>query len=96
MTEEKIKDEKVDFETGKKEELKDETVKTQKPKFRNSLLRFSTWLTGIIVSLMMGFAMIEKYIIIPDIPIEIVIVAGWAVIVTTVVNIIVVFFKKKD
>ncbi len=52
------------------------------------LLKFSTWLTGIVVSLMMGFAMVNKYIIVPKVPILAVIIAGWAVIVTTVLNVV--------
>lgn len=71
-----------------------ETKKIEKGNLKNNLLRFSTWLTGVIVSLMMGFAMINKYIIIPHIPILVVIVAGWAVIVITVLNIILAFFNK--
>jgi hypothetical protein len=90
-----MEEEKNKTEMNVTEKAKDETVKVPKVNFLSSLLKFSSWLTGIIVSLMMGFAMIEKYIIIPDIPVEIVIVAGWAVIVVTVLNVILVFFKKK-
>jgi len=62
--------------------------------FKN-ILSFITWLTGIIVSLAIGFAMINKYIIIPHIPIIVLIVAGWFVIVTTLISIALVFVKKK-
>jgi hypothetical protein len=89
MTEEKIK-----TEIDKAEKAKDETPKVVKINFLNSLLKFSSWLIGIIVSLMVGFAMIENYIIIPHVPVEIVIIAGWAVIVVTVLNIILIFFKR--
>jgi len=60
----------------------------------NNLLRVTSWIAGTIVSLMVGFAMINKYIIIPNIPLLPVIIAGWVVIVTTVLNIILVIFKK--
>ena len=71
------------------EKIKDETIKV-----KNNLLKFLTWLTGVIVSLMMGFAMINKYIIVPHVPILAVIIAGWAVLIMTILNIILAVFKK--
>lgn len=62
--------------------------------FKNAL-GFVTWLTGVIVSLAIGFAMINKYLIIPHIPLIIIIIAGWFVIITTVLSIVLAFFKKK-
>ncbi len=75
------------------DEIKSETKKVE-VKVKSNLLKFLTWLTGIIVSLMMGFAMINKYIIVPHVPILAVIIAGWAVLIMTVLNIILAFFKK--
>jgi hypothetical protein len=75
------------------EKTKVETVKVE-VKGVSNLLKFLTWLTGVIVSLMMGFAMINKYIIVPHVPILAVIIAGWAVLVVTVLNIILAIFKK--
>ena len=60
----------------------------------DSLLRITSWLSGTIVSLMVGVAMINKYIIIPHIPVLPVIIAGWVVLVTTALNVILVVLKK--
>jgi hypothetical protein len=74
--------------------MADEMIKDESGKVKNSLLKFLTWLTGVIVSLMMGFAMINRYIIVPHVPILAVIIAGWAVLIVTVLNIILAIFKK--
>ena len=59
-----------------------------------SVFTFITWLTGVIVSFMMGLAMVNKYLIIPHVPILVVIIAGWFVIITTALSIVLTFFKK--
>jgi hypothetical protein len=74
--------------------MAEEKVKDEPVKVKSNLLKFLTWLTGVIVSLMMGFAMINRYIIVPHVPITVVIIAGWAVLIMTVLNIALALFKK--
>ena len=54
-------------------------------KQRGKVLKFATWLTGVIVSLAVGFAMIGGTLAVPYIGIVNVVV-GYLVIVTTVVG----------
>ncbi len=59
------------------------------------IFSFTSWLTSILVSLMVGFAMINRYIIVPNVPLLAVKIAGWIIIVMTVLNIISAFVQKK-
>ncbi len=62
------------------------------------LLNFVAWLTGIIVSLAVGFAMAEGTLSIGFLESInaglITVVAGWIVVITTVISIALVLFKK--
>ena len=62
------------------------------------LLNFIAWLTGVIVSLTVGFAMAEGSLTIGFLDGlrlgMITIVAGWVVVITTVLTIALVLFKK--
>ena len=51
-----------------------------------SLLNFVAWLTGIIVSLAVGFAMIDGVLSVRWIPEIVTVVAGWIVVVTTLLS----------
>ena len=51
-------------------------------------LNFVAWLTGLIVSLAVGFAMTDGSLVVPRIPEIISIVAGWIVVVTTIASVI--------
>jgi uncharacterized membrane protein YdbT with pleckstrin-like domain len=54
------------------------------------LLNFIAWLTGIIVSLSVGFAMIDNILSLPSYlgGASVAMVAGWIVIITTVVSLV--------
>lgn len=60
------------------------------PKF----LSFIAWLTGVLVSLAVGFAMVDQVLYIWWVPILITQIAGWIVIVTTVVSVILALIKN--
>ncbi len=51
-----------------------------------SVLNFVAWLTGVIVSLAVGFAMIDGVLTIRWIPEIVTIVAGWIVVITTLLS----------
>lgn len=61
---------------------------------RIHLLNFFAWLTGIIVSLAVGFAMFFETLTIPFIPAIIMKIAGVIVIITAFASIILVLFEK--
>ena len=62
------------------------------------LLKFIVWLTGVIVSLAVGFSMAEGSLTIgflDSLGLSLVtIVAGWVVVITTVISIALALFKK--
>ena len=51
-----------------------------------SVLNFVAWLTGVIVSLAVGFAMIDGVLSVRWIPEVVTMVAGWIVVITTLVS----------
>ena len=53
-----------------------------------NLVNLTAWLTGILVSLAVGFGMVEKVLVIKWIPEIITVVAGWIVVVLTIVSIV--------
>jgi hypothetical protein len=56
--------------------------------FLSRLLNFIAWLTGVIVSLAVGFSMIDKVLIIRWIPVIITQITGWIVVVITLLGVI--------
>jgi len=52
------------------------------------LLSFVAWLTGVLVSLAVGFAMTDGTLVVPYIPKVISVVAGWIVVLTTLLSVI--------
>jgi hypothetical protein len=56
----------------------------------NKLLSFIAWLTGVIVSLSVGFAMIDGILSLPGYlgGASVAMVAGWIVIITTVISVV--------
>jgi len=56
----------------------------------NNLLSFVAWLTGVIVSLSVGFAMIDNILSLPSYlgGTSVAMVAGWVVVITTVISIV--------
>ena len=53
-----------------------------------NLVNLGAWLTGILVSLAVGFGMINEVLTIPSIPEIITVVAGWIVVVLTLASIV--------
>ena len=58
------------------------------------LLNIVAWLTGIIVSLAVGFALTGKTLTVPWLPSIVTVVAGWIVIVTTLVSVVLSVMKQ--
>jgi purine-cytosine permease-like protein len=54
-----------------------------------TLLGVVAWLTGILVSLAVGFGMIGKTLTIPFIPQVVTIVAGWVVVIGAIISFII-------
>jgi hypothetical protein len=62
----------------------------------NSILNFVAWLTGVLVSLAVGFSMIDGTLILPNWvggPI-VAMIAGWIVVLTTFLGVILAIIKK--
>jgi len=53
-----------------------------------NLVNLTAWLTGVLVSLAVGFGMIGETLTVPYIPEIITVVAGWIVVVLTIVSIV--------
>ncbi len=53
---------------------------------KNSALNFVAWLTGVLVSLAVGFGMTGRTLTIPWLPEVVTQIAGWIVVITTVVS----------
>ena len=62
--------------------------KMAKGRMVSKLVSIAVWITGILVSLAVGFGMTEGILTIPMIPEMITVVAGWIVIVLTVLSVI--------
>jgi hypothetical protein len=58
------------------------------------LLSFVAWLTGVLVSLAVGFAMTGSTLTIPGLPSIITVVAGWIVVITTLVSVVLAVLKQ--
>ena len=54
----------------------------------DKLLTFVTWLTGVIVALAVAFAMTDGTLVVPYIPSVVSVIAGWVVVVTTILGVI--------
>lgn len=52
------------------------------------ILNFVAWLTGVLVSLAVGFGMINKILVVPYIGI-VNVIAGWIVIIATLIGVII-------
>jgi hypothetical protein len=51
-----------------------------------SILNFVAWLTGVIVSLAVGFALIDGVLMVRWIPMIVTQIAGWVVVISTLVS----------
>lgn len=59
-----------------------------------NLLSFIAWLTGILVSLAVGFAMTGGTLTVPWMPVLVTQIAGWVVVITTVVSAVLALMKQ--
>ncbi len=59
-----------------------------------SLLNFVMWLTGVIVSLAVGFALADGVLYVRWIPDMVTQVAGWIVVLTTLISAVLALLKK--
>ena len=64
-------------------------------KMGSKVLNFIAWLTGVIVSLAVGFGLIDKVLTVRWIPTIVTFVAGWVVVVTTVVGLVLAIINYK-
>ena len=58
------------------------------------LINLAVWLTGVLVSLAVGFGMTEEILTIPSIPEVVTVVAGWIVIVLTLLSVVLAILEK--
>jgi hypothetical protein len=58
------------------------------------VLNFVAWLTGVLVSLAVGFAMTGGTLTVPWLPSIITVVAGWIVVVTTLLSVVLAVLKQ--
>ena len=61
----------------------------------SSLVNLATWLTGVLVSLAVGFGMIDQILTVRWIPTIVTVVAGWIVVGLTVISIVLALVGKK-
>ena len=54
----------------------------------NSLTDVFIWIVGILVSLAVGSGMIKETLTVPGIPSTITVIAGWIVIITTIIGVV--------
>jgi len=62
-----------------------------------ALLTFIAWLTGVIVSLSVGFALINRVLTLPNWlggTIGVPVVAGWVVVITTILSVVLALVHK--
>ena len=53
-----------------------------------NLVNLGAWITGILVSLAVGFGMINEVLYVPKIPMIVTVIAGWIVVVLTIASIV--------
>lgn len=53
-----------------------------------NLVNLAVWLTGILVSLAVGFGMVGETLTIPRVPMVVTVVAGWIVVVLTLISVV--------
>ena len=59
-----------------------------KSRSTSTAVSFVVWLTGVLVSLAVGFGMIDQSLTIPKMPGIITVMAGWIVVILTILSII--------
>jgi len=53
-----------------------------------NLVNLGAWLTGVLVSLAVGFGMINEVLTVPSIPEIVTVIAGWIVVILTIASIV--------
>jgi hypothetical protein len=59
-----------------------------------NILNFVAWLTGVLVSLAVGFAMTGNSLTVPWLPSVVTVVAGWIVVITTLLSVVLAVLKQ--
>lgn len=59
------------------------------------LMKLFGWISGILASLVVGFAMAEGSLSVRFISVQVTAVLGWAIVILTVLNIILFFFDRQ-
>ena len=57
-------------------------------------LNFIAWLTGVLVSLAVGFGMIDAVLVVRWLPVALTQVVGWIVVVTTLISVVMAIMKQ--
>ena len=60
----------------------------------SQLVNFVAWLTGILVSLAVGFGMIDNVLSVRFIPPIVTVVAGWIVVILTILGVVLALLNK--
>jgi|TARA_B100001971_G_C18000504_1_gene437065 purine-cytosine permease-like protein len=60
----------------------------------NSIVGILSWIVGVLVSLAVGFGMIDGTLAVPGIPEVITSISGWVVVAGAIVGVLLVVFKK--
>jgi hypothetical protein len=58
------------------------------------LMHLAAWLTGVLVSLSVGFGMVDKVLTIRWIPTAVTAIAGWIVVVLTIISVVLAVANK--
>ena len=66
----------------------------EKEKPVSSLINIAAWITGVLVSLAVGFGMVDGVLSVRFIPAVITVIAGWLVVVLTIVSVILAIANK--
>lgn len=64
--------------------------------FSGNLLKVLLWITGVLVSLAVGFGMTDGVLTVRYLPVQVTAIIGWIIVVTTLLSMILAFFNKKE
>tara|TARA_Y100000310_G_scaffold147139_1_gene146402 strand:+ start:282 stop:488 length:207 start_codon:yes stop_codon:yes gene_type:complete len=60
----------------------------------SNLVGLAAWITGVLVSLAVGFGMVDKVLTVMYVPAVVTVIAGWVVVILTVVSVILAIANK--
>ena len=60
----------------------------------SNLVNLAAWLTGVLVSLAVGFGMIDQVLTVRWIPASVTMIAGWIVVVLTIISVVLAIASK--